>query len=142
MVSLTRLHLRSVRFLPQFLWLNERIVRQLAACPGFRGGKLLADRGWTFWTATDWQAQSSMRSFRDSGAHRESMPRLLDWCDEAAVAESNDWESIPEWQEIYRCLREQGRASRLRYASPRHPERDFPPPQWTVLQRNIHPGPA
>ena len=84
-ISITRLRVRSVRFLPFFLLYTYRSLGQVKKSSGFQGGGLLADRSWTFWTMTAWDNQESMRRFMTSGSHKAAMPKLLDWCDEASV---------------------------------------------------------
>lgn len=84
-VSITRLRVRSFRFLPSFILHTLRSLRQVKEAAGFRGGSLLADRKWTFWTMTAWDSHDSMRAYMMNGSHRVAMPRLLDWCDEASV---------------------------------------------------------
>jgi hypothetical protein len=81
-ISITRLRVRSVRFLPLFVLFAFRSLRQVKTAAGFQNGSLLADRDWTFWTMTAWDNQDSMRRFMAAGSHKEAMPRLLDWCDE------------------------------------------------------------
>jgi hypothetical protein len=51
-ISITRLRVRSIRFLPSFVLSAYRSLRQAKASSGFQGGGLLADRSWTFWTMT------------------------------------------------------------------------------------------
>jgi hypothetical protein len=51
-IGVTRLKVRSVRFLPSFVVHALRTRRQVREAPGFQGGSLLADRSWTFWTMT------------------------------------------------------------------------------------------
>jgi hypothetical protein len=85
-VSLTRLRVRSFRFVPIFLLHTFRSVRQVKKAPGFQRGALLADRSWAFWTMAAWDAHESMRQFMTTGSHSRAMPHLLDWCDEASVA--------------------------------------------------------
>ncbi len=85
-VSLTRLRIRSVRFLPLFALHAVRSVQQIRRAPGFQTGALLPDRSWTFWTMTTWDTQESMRQYMISGSHKAAMPHLLHWCDEASVA--------------------------------------------------------
>ncbi len=120
-VSVTRLRIRSVRFLPAFLLHSARAVRQIERAPGFRGGALLADRGWAFWTVTAWDDQQSMRSSLDAGAHRAAMPRVSGWCDEASVVH---WEqpdgALPTWDEADGRMRREGRPTPLRHAGPHH----------------------
>jgi hypothetical protein len=84
-ISITRLRVRSFRFLPIFVLFAFRSLRQVKTAAGFQNGSLLADRDWTFWTMTAWDNQDSMRLYIAAGSHKEAMPRLLDWCDEASV---------------------------------------------------------
>src|SRR5512132_670938 len=99
-VSVTRLRVRSLKYLLPFLLASHRVGRQARASAGFMGGKLLLDRRWTFWTLTGWTNDASMRTFRSSGVHAEVMPKLAHWCNEAAVAH---WEhagvELPTWEE-------------------------------------------
>jgi heme-degrading monooxygenase HmoA len=131
-VSITRLRLRSVRFLPVFFLHTTRAQRQLQQAPGFERGALLADRHWTFWTMTLWTSQDDMRSYMLSGSHRTVMPRLSHWCDEASVAH---WEQsepqMPAWPEADRRMRESGRASKVRHPSPHHADMTFDVPRVT-----------
>lgn len=120
-VSLTRLRIRSVRFLPLFLVHILTTLRQVKRAQGFRSGGLLADRKWTFWTLTVWDSQESMRRYMTGGAHKKAMPRLLNWCDEASVAHwTQPEENLPTWSEADRRMRANGRASKVRHPSSRH----------------------
>jgi len=85
-VSVTRLRIRSIFFLPQFMWYAIRSLRQAQRSPGLVGGRLMREARNAFWTMTAWDADAAMNAFRTHGAHRDAMPKLLDWCDEAAVA--------------------------------------------------------
>ncbi len=129
-VSVTRLKVRSFRFVPSFLLEAFRIRRQVAAAPGFQSGALLADRNWTFWTMTTWDDPESMRRFMTNSPHLTAMPRLLDWCDEASVAH---WEQLgdapPSWPEADKRMRALGRASKVSFPSPFHAELTYPPPR-------------
>ena len=120
-ISITRLRIRSIRFFPSFVLHTFRTLGQVKKAPGFYGGSLLADRGWTFWTMTAWDSQQSMRSYMTGGSHLRAMPHLLDWCDEASVVH---WEQpdddLPSWAEADRRMREGGRASKVRNPSPQH----------------------
>jgi hypothetical protein len=62
-----------------------------------------------------------MKAYRDAGAHRAVMPRLLDWCDEARVAH---WEGeVPtDWDEVHARMTSEGRSSRVRKPSKAHEE--------------------
>jgi hypothetical protein len=132
-VSLTRLRVRSFRFVPLFVLHTFRSVRQVKKAPGFQLGALLADRSWTFWTLTAWDTQQSMRRFMTAGAHSRAMPHLLDWCDEAAVAHWSQPETtLPSWTEADKRMREAGRASKVRNPSPDHATLSFGTPRTTA----------
>src|SRR5260370_22933298 len=85
LVSITRLRLRSWRFLPMFAWYVLRSARQAARAEGNLAAKLLRERRNTFWTSTIWAGEAAMKKFMTSGAHGKAMRKLAEWCDEAAV---------------------------------------------------------
>jgi Antibiotic biosynthesis monooxygenase len=130
LVSVTRLRVRSLWFLPAFLRQTFRSNRQVANANGFRGGRLLVDRRRTFWTLTAWDDERAMKSFRGSGAHAQVMPRLFHWCDEAAYTHwpAKD-DEIAEWPEAYERLVREGRLSRVEHPSADHAQRKFPEPR-------------
>lgn len=129
-VSVTRLRLRSVRFLPSFFFHAVPSYRQARAAPGFRDGSLLADRSWTFWTLTLWDGQASMRAYMTSGDHRTAMPRLAGWCDEASVVHwDQEHGDLPSWTEADRRMRAEGRPSKIRNPSPQHADLSFRTPR-------------
>jgi hypothetical protein len=131
-VSLTRLRLRSIRFVPLFLIHAFRSVRQVKKAPGFQHGALLNDRSWTFWTMTAWDSQENMRRFMTTGSHKSAMLHLLHWCDEASVAHWEQQETaLPSWTEADKRMREGGRASKVRNPSPRHATLNYRAPRTT-----------
>jgi heme-degrading monooxygenase HmoA len=109
-----------------------RSLRQVRETSGFEGGRLLNDRSWTFWTMTAWDSEASMRLFMTSGAHKQAMVRLLDWCDEASVVH---WEpaeaALPSWEEADKRMRAAGRTSKVRNPSLRHADLSYPAPRMT-----------
>lgn len=123
-VSVTRLRIRGFHLLPAFLLHALRSERQLKSAHGFLGGQLAPGRRRTFWTITLWEAEADMRAYRNSGAHMRAMPKLLDWCDEAAVAH---WEqperTLPDIAEAARVLGTSGRVSKVKRPSAAHAER-------------------
>jgi hypothetical protein len=129
-VSVTRLRIRSWRFLPGFALHALRSQRQVRKAAGFRTGTLLPDRRWTFWTLTVWDTHEHMRAYMISGAHRVAMPKLLEWCDEASVVhwDSAD-QSIPPWPDADARMRSEGRPSKVRHPSPDHAAMSFPKPR-------------
>lgn len=144
LASVTRLRVRSLRYLPAFLWQTFLSQRQVVRAPGFSGGKLLIDRRRTFWTLTLWQDERAMKAFRGSAAHGKVMPRLAEWCDEAAYAHwALEGDSVPDWQQAYKHLVAEGRLSRVAHPSHEHSAQQFPEPRLKPLIGNdLKPRPA
>lgn len=131
-VSLTRLRVRSFRFVPFFALYARRSLGQVKKASGFQNGALLADRNWTFWTMTAWDSQESMRQFMTSGFHKQAMPHLLHWCDEASVAHWTQPEAtLPSWIEADKRMRETGRISKVLHPSPQHATLTYRAPRTT-----------
>jgi hypothetical protein len=91
-----------------------------------------ADR--TFWTLTGWEDERAMKAFRGSEPHAKVMPRLVEWCDEAAYA---PWvptgDSVPSWPEAYEHLVAEGRLSGVAHPSLGHNTRQFAQPRLRPL---------
>jgi heme-degrading monooxygenase HmoA len=120
-ISITRLRIRSVRFMPYFALYTWRALRQVRSSPGFLRGGLLPDHSNTFWTMTAWDSAESMRSYMISGSHKAAMPKLLHWCDEASVVHwEQDEDTLPTWPEADRRMRSEGRVSKVLNPSPDH----------------------
>lgn len=132
-VSITRLRVRSWRYLLSFIFYALRSARQARNSQGNLAVSLLRDTGNTFWTRTVWTTESAMKAFMLAGPHRRAMPRLLEWCDEAALVH---WEQEshrePDWQEAHLRLQADGRRSKVNHPSPAHESFQIPPPK---LQR-------
>ncbi|MGE5735499.1 MAG: DUF3291 domain-containing protein [Acidobacteriota bacterium] len=129
LVSITRLRVRSWRYLLPFMIFAIRSSRQARRAEGNRGVSLLRDAHLAFWTRTVWKTEESMKAFMLSGPHRQVMPRLLDWCDEAAVVhwlQAEDKE--PDWDEAHRRIQQEGRRSKVRHPSPAHEKYEIPKP--------------
>ena len=121
LVSITRLRLRSIRFLPLFVWDAFRSLRQVRASDGCLAANTRAHRGPVFWMRTLWRDAAAMNAYRSSGAHRATMPKLQHWCDEASVVHwEQDAAVLPDWIEAEARLRASGRLSRVRHPSPAH----------------------
>ena len=131
-ISVTRLRIRSVWFLPAFAVHAMRSLRQVRSSEGFREGKLLPDRKMTFWTMTAWDSEESMRRYMTSGAHKAAMPKLMGWCDEASVVHWEQSEAeLPSWAEADRRMRAEGQPSKVRKPSPRHAGMEYRAPRLT-----------
>jgi len=121
LISVTRLRLRSIVFLLPFALRASRINRQAVTTPGCQGARTRKTRGLAFWTLTVWDDEKSMRSFVAGAPHREVMPKLSNWCDEAAVAHwTQDSGAMPEWDAATKRLLESGRLLRVAHPSDAH----------------------
>jgi heme-degrading monooxygenase HmoA len=129
-VSITRLRLRSWRFLPMFAWRALRSSRQARRAEGNLASKLLGDRRNTFWTSTLWSSEAAMKKFMTSGSHMKAMRNLAEWCDEAAVVHwTQETAELPTWREAYLRLKNEGRRSKVNHPSAGHRTYEFPEPK-------------
>ncbi len=120
-ISLTRLRVRALRFLPGFLWHAYQSQRQLSRSPGFLRGSLATAPSWTFWTITAWTDEAAMKRYRDTDRHKAAMPRLLEYCDEASLARwTQDSADLPDTAALLERLKTAGRISKVRHPSPGH----------------------
>ena len=132
-VSVTRLRVRAIRFLPAFFGRTMRTRNQVAAAPGYIDGSLMPDRRWTFWTLTLWDNVESMRAYMTSGAHRAAMPKLMDWCDEASIVHWDQAEAVlPSWSTAEMRMRKDGRPSKVRHPSKDHLAMTFATPSGST----------
>ena len=57
-----------------------------------------------------------MNAFRITLPHRDAMPKLLEWCDEAAVVHRNQESAeLPDWETAVRRMAESGRLSKVNH---------------------------
>jgi hypothetical protein len=140
-VSVTRLRVRSLFYLPQFVWHAFQSSAQTERSPGFLAGRVLREARNTFWTVTAWNEAEAMNAFRVSGAHRAAMPRLLDWCDEASVVHwSQETTQLPTWPEAHRRMVAQGRPSKVSHPSPGQTANRIPEPRPGRIARDLKPA--
>src|SRR5271168_5422226 len=141
LISVTRLRVRSWTYLPGFLWDTFQSVRQVQRSPGFLGGRLLVNSGRVFWTMTAWQDEAAMNAYRTSGAHRRAMPKLLNWCDEAAVVHwTQESSEIPFWHEVQQRMVKEGKPSKVNHPSPAQASNHIPGPEPSHIQRTLKPA--
>ena len=141
LISVTRLRVRSFLYLPGFLWDTMQSVRQVQRSSGFLGGRLLVNTNYVFWTMTAWQDEAAMNAYRTGGAHRKAMPKLLNWCDEAAVVHwTQDSPEIPEWQQVQQHMSEQGRLSKVNHPSTVQTSQQIPAPQPSRIAQTLKPA--
>ncbi len=140
-VSITRLRIRSLAYLPQFIVHALGSSLQAERAPGFLGGALMREPGNIFWTITIWQDDAAMNSYRTQGAHGRAMPRLLDWCNEASVAHwTQETAGVPSWQEAHRRMVELGRPSKVKHPSPAHFAHQIPAPRPGLFKGSLRPA--
>jgi quinol monooxygenase YgiN len=129
-ISITRLRVRSWRYLPMFFVQAARSQMQARAAEGCLGVDVLREAHKTFWTRSAWTSEAAMRSYMMSGVHKQVMRRLADWCDEASVAHwVQDGPDRPDWQEVHRRMQRDGRPSRVKHPTEAQLKFEVPPPR-------------
>ena len=86
-LSVMHLRLRSARCLIPFMICALMSSRQARHSRSNLGVKLLRDANRAFWILTARQKDENLHSLIMAGSHRRAMPKLLDRCDEASVAD-------------------------------------------------------
>jgi len=131
-VAVTRLRVRSIRFLPRLYWDAWKIKRSLRKAPGFLEGKLLVDRNRAYWTITSWKDLESMLAFRNGKVHARVARMVYKWCDEASVVHWTTKDpQLPTWKEAHRRMTEAGKLTQLRFQTADHKAHRFREPYWT-----------
>jgi hypothetical protein len=121
LASITRLRVRSIRYLPEFLVRALASVCQARGSSGCLGADVRREVKLIFWTRTLWRDEQSMRAFMSNGAHRAVMPKILNWCDEASVTHwQQDSDSPPDWSTAENKIQTEGRTSMVQNPSPAH----------------------
>ena len=139
-ISITRLRVRSLLYLPAFLWQALGSLRQSQRSRGFLGGRVLREARNTFWTVTAWDDDAAMNAFRTSGAHGQAMPKLLDWCDEASVAHwIQPTTELPTRLEAHRRMLAEGRLSKVSHPSPAQLAKEIPAPRPSRIEKTVSP---
>jgi hypothetical protein len=140
LISVTRLRVRSFLYLPGFLWDTFQSVRQVQRSNGFLGGRLLVNSSCVFWTMTAWTDDAAMSAYRTGGAHRRAMPKLLNWCNEAAVVHwTQESSEIPSWQEAHRHMLGKGKLSKVNHPSPVQALQQIPAPKPGRIAQTLKP---
>lgn len=141
LVSVTRLRVRSARYLPLFLWKALKTARQAERTSGFLGGRLLVEAKTVFWTLTAWEDSSAMNVFRTQGSHGGVMPNLLEWCDEASVVHWTQLtDTLPSWQEAHYRMMKEGRPSKVKHPSAAQVAYEIPEPRVGRVERILRPA--
>ena len=118
LVAVTRLRVRSLRFLVPFAFYTLRSFRQAKYATGNLGVNVRRAEGFAFWTLTAWQDEAAMSAYRITPPHRNAMPKLLEWCDEASVVHWNQESAeLPDWETAERRMADSGRLSKVNHPS-------------------------
>jgi hypothetical protein len=137
-ISLTRLRVKSYRYIIPFFLANESSLKQLRKTAGFLGGEELVDKNLTFWTLTMWTADSNMKEFRNSMPHRKAMQKLPIWCNEASYMHWTQSEpNLPDWKIAYHKMVSEGHISKVREPSEVHLSKQYPEIKWKGSARKI-----
>ncbi|MBK7454352.1 MAG: hypothetical protein IPJ46_11735 [Anaerolineales bacterium] len=120
-VSITRLRVRSIFYMPVFLFHAMRTMSQAQKSEGVLGVETRFEKNNVVWTKTVWKDEGSMRKYRGSGAHQIAMRMLSELCNEASVAR---WQQVdvvlPTWEEAHRRMLSEGKLSKVKHPSPLH----------------------
>ena len=139
-ISATRLRVKSIIYLINFIRANEASVKQLNITEGFLGGKELIDKGLIFWTLTMWQDELNMKYFRNSLPHKRAMQKLPFWCNEASYMHWMQKEDLlPGWKTIHKNMILEGRITKVRNPSESQLSKNYPEIKWSKLERNFKP---
>lgn len=129
-VSLTRLRIRKRRFLVPFFFRTIPSLSQAKKAAGNISAVAVNDANRVFWTLSVWTDEQAMRAYMISGSHGKAMPKLMEWCDEAATAHwTQESTEPPAWRDGPALLKERGRRSKVRHPSSAHEAFDIAPPR-------------
>lgn len=118
-VSITRLRVRSIFYLPAFLLHAMRTGSQAQKAQGVLGVETRFEKNNVVWTKTVWQDEDAMKKYRGSGAHQIAMRLLSEMCNEAAVARWQQADAaLPTWEEAHRRMLSEGKLSKVKHPSP------------------------
>jgi hypothetical protein len=133
LISVTRLRIRSVWYLPAFFFYTLHGTWQARATTGNGAVKLLPDAHRTYWTCTQWTDLNAMWAYVASSNHRKAMKHLAHWCDEAYVVH---WEQadpqLPRWDVAHRRMQQDGRPSKVNHPSAAHLVYQIPQPRFVT----------
>ncbi|MEG8012966.1 DUF3291 domain-containing protein [Sphingomonas sp. 22R3R2A-7] len=136
-ISVTRFRVRSLRFLPFFLIHAQRCLAQIRRSDGYIAGALRRDRDHAYWTTSVWRDEAALLAYVTGGAHRNAMPKMSEWGDEASTVRwAQDSGGVPSWPETIERMRREGRPLPLRHPGPAHAGLGFAesePSQMTLI---------
>lgn len=118
-VSITRLRVRSIFYMPMFLLHAMRTGSQAQNADGVLGVETRFEKNNVVWTKTIWNDETQMKKYRGSGAHQIAMRMLSEMCSEASVARwQQESADLPTWEEAHSRILTEGKLSKVKYPSP------------------------
>lgn len=118
-VSITRLRVRSIFYMPIFMLHAMRTMTQAQKADGVHGVETRFEKNNVVWTKTIWADEAKMKEYRGSGAHQIAMRILSEICNEAAVVRWQQADAeIPTWEEAHRRILSDGKLSKVKHPSP------------------------
>lgn len=118
-VSITRLRVRSIFYLPLFMLHAMRTMMQAQKADGVLGVDTRFEKNNVVWTKTAWTDEKMMKSYRGSGAHQIAMRLLSEICSEASVARwLQETSKLPTWEEAHQRMLTEGKLSKVKHPSP------------------------
>jgi hypothetical protein len=120
-VSITRLRVRSIFYMPVFLIHAMRTSMQAQKADGIFGVETRFEKNNVVWTKTVWADEAQMKKYRSSGAHQIAMRLLSEMCSEASVSRWQQADTVlPTWEEAHRRILTEGKLSKVKHPSPLH----------------------
>lgn len=120
-VSITRLRVRSIFYMPVFLLHALRTGTQAQKADGILGVETRFEKNNVVWTKTVWTDETAMKKYRGSGAHQIAMRILSELCNEASVARWQQLETdLPTWEDAHHRMLTEGKLSKVKHPSPLH----------------------
>jgi len=120
-VSITRLRVRSIFYMPVFMLHAMRTSAQAQKSEGILGIETRFEKNNVVWTKTIWTEESAMKKYRGSGAHQIAMRLLSEICSEASVARWQQADTqLPTWEEAHQRMLREGKLSKVKHPSPLH----------------------
>lgn len=118
-VSITRLRVRSIFYMPLFMLHAMRTMTQAQKADGVAGVETRFEKNNVVWTKTVWNEEAQMKNYRSSGAHQIAMRMLSEMCNEASVARWQQADTeLPTWEEAHRRMLTEGKQSKVKHPSP------------------------
>lgn len=151
-VAVTRLRLRSRRFLPHLYYYTWASARQARRSPGFLKGRLfrgsdrpialdmLFGRHPGYWTMTMWEDREAMLAFRNRGAHGDVIPKSAEWVQEAStVTWSQENHELRSLREAHKRMVADGRLMPSNHPSEAHVSGRIPEEPDLKMFVSLHP---